>query len=389
MTNSSSKLTVFLLTALCFFAFFIFGVTDNLKGPTLPAMLAELNFDYGTGGNIFFSEYVGFLIATLITGILADRFGLKLVMVLAGVSLAIGVGGYSSLSTPFLLSASLFIVGLGLGAFELGPNAVIVSLYHEQKGFYLNLMSVMHGLGSMLAPLFAGLLFSINVNWWTVYRWDLPLIALLILTAILLPFPKAEEKTALDFRMMSKVAFNHQMPFFYGAMLFYVASEIGLASWMVVYLQKARGMDEIISSHYLALFFGMLMVGRFIGGFIVKRLGYLRSTLIASFLAILCVSIGILTGFVIFIPLTGFFLSIIFPTLTAAVSDAERENINTILGVLFTFSGLGGVVGPWLVAWSSEFFGLQNGFAAVILLTSLTFIFIFILNCRSGYEQRA
>jgi fucose permease len=382
-----NKTTLLLLTALCFFAFFIFGVTDNLKGPTLPSMMAELNIDYGTGGNIFFSEYIGFLIATLITGILADRFGLKLVIVLAGIFLAIGVSGYSSFSTPLLLSTSLFIVGMGLGAFELGPNAVIVSLYHEQKGLYLNLMSVMHGLGSMLAPLFAGLLFSMDVSWRTVYRWDLLLIAVLILAAILLRFPKSEEKSALDFRTIPTVAFKHQLPLYYIAMLFYVASEIGLASWMVVYLQNERGMDEVISNNYLALFFGMLMLGRFLGSFIVKRIGYIRSTLIASFFAALSIAVGIFTGFVIFIPLTGFFFSIIFPTLTAAVSDAEHQNTNTVLGVLFTFSGLGGVVGPWLVAWSSELLGLHLGFMATILLTTLTFTFILILDQRSRYGQ--
>ena len=186
---SPSKPNIILLTAVCFFAFFLFGLTDNLKGPTLQLMLAELNIDYGIGGNIFFGEYLGFLIATLITGILADRYGLKLVIVLAGLFLAIGVGGYSAFNTPTLLAASLFIIGMGLGAFELGPNAVIVSLYREQKGLYLNLMSVMHGLGSMLAPLFASLLFSIGINWRAVYRWDLLPILILILAAALLRFP--------------------------------------------------------------------------------------------------------------------------------------------------------------------------------------------------------
>ena len=84
---SPSKPNIILLTAVCFFAFFLFGLTDNLKGPTLPLMLAELNIDYGIGGNIFFGEYLGFLIATLITGILADRYGLKLVIVLTGLTL--------------------------------------------------------------------------------------------------------------------------------------------------------------------------------------------------------------------------------------------------------------------------------------------------------------
>ena len=381
------KTNALLLTAICFFAFFIFGVTDNLKGPTLPPMLAELNIDYGVGGNIFFSEYIGFLIATLVTGILADRFGLKLVIVLAGISLAVGVGGYSSLHTPLLLSASIFIIGLGLGAFELGPNAIIVSVYHEQKGLYLNLMSVMHGLGSMIAPLFASWLFSMDVTWRTVYRWDLLLIGVLILASILIKFPKQEQKSALDFRAIPRVAFNHSMPLYYAAMLFYVAAEIGLASWMVVYLQDVRELNTTASNNYLAAFFGLLMLGRFLGSFFVSRLGYLRATLFASLLATLSLALGIFTSFSLFLPLTGFFFSIIFPTLTAAVSDVERENTNTILGVLFTFSGLGGVVGPWLVAWSSDLLGLQIGFAASLLLAVLTFLFIFILYRRSKHDQ--
>ena len=383
---SPSKPNIILLTAVCFFAFFLFGLTDNLKGPTLPLMLAELNIDYGIGGNIFFGEYLGFLIATLITGILADRYGLKLVIVLAGFFLAIGVGGYSAFNTPTLLAASLFIIGMGLGAFELGPNAVIVSLYREQKGLYLNLMSVMHGLGSMLAPLFASLLFSIGINWRAVYRWDLLPILILILAAALLRFPKSDETSTLDFQSIPKVAFKNRLPLYYASMLFYVAAEIGLASWMVVYLQQERAMSAAASNNHLALFFGLLMLGRFLGSFIVKRLGYLRSTLIASLLALVSVLIGIVTNFDIFIPLTGFFFSIIFPTLTASVSDLEGKNINTVLGVLFTFSGLGGMVGPWLVAWGSDRFGLQAGFSTVILLTGLTLLFIFILHQRSGHE---
>ena len=114
MQNKSSKTTILLLTAGCFFTFFVFGFTDNLKGPTLPSMLAELNISYGTGGNIFFGEYLGFLIATLITGILADRFGLKSVILLAGVLLGVGVGGYSFFTSTILLSGSLFVLGLGL-----------------------------------------------------------------------------------------------------------------------------------------------------------------------------------------------------------------------------------------------------------------------------------
>lgn len=387
--QKTSKLNTLLLTALCFFAFFIFGLTDNLKGPTLPAMLAELNIDYGAGGNIFFGEYLGFLIATLITGILADRFGLKIVMVIASVFLAIGVSGYSSFQTASLLAVSLFIIGLGLGAFELGPNAIIVSLYHEQKGLYLNLMAVLHGLGSTVAPLFASWMFGLGILWRDIYRWDLLPIGILLLFALLLRFPKAEEKASLDFRTVPKVAFKNHLPFFYGAMMFYVAAEIGLASWLVAYLQDVRGVSVEASNQALAFFFGMLMLGRLLGGFVVHRLGYLRSILIAVLFSVLSLALGIFTGLHILIPLTGFFFSIIFPTLTAAVSDVQHENLNTILGMLFAFSGLGGMIGPWVIAWSSNFLGLQTGFITTLILTLFTLLFVFILHRRNAHGQNS
>jgi fucose permease len=88
-----------------------------------------------------------------------------------------------------------------------------------------------------------------------------------------------------------------------------------------------------------------------------------------------------------FLPLTGFFFSIIFPTITAAVSDTHTENGNTILGVLFTFAGLGGVIGPWSMAWGSDLFGLQTGFSVIILFLAILFISIITLLKRISNGQ--
>jgi MFS transporter, FHS family, glucose/mannose:H+ symporter len=389
MQTKPSKTTVFLLTAGCFLAFFVFGFTDNLKGPTLPPMLAELNFTYGTGGNIFFGEYLGFLIATLITGFLADRFGLKSVVILAGLFLGIGIGGYSTFQTALLLSASLFLIGMGLGAIELGANAIIISLYHERKGLYLNLMAVMHGLGSLVAPLFAGLLLGISISWRVVYRWDLLLIISFVIIFIFLRFPKAEETTQLDFRHIPQIAFKGQLPWFYAAITFYVAAEIGMGSWLVTFLQDVRGASVASSTQALALFFGMIMIGRLIGGFFVHRIGYLRSILFMTIGGIVCLIAGLYgpKEISLFLPLTGFFLSIIFPTITAAVSDTHTVNANTILGVLFTFAGLGGIIGPWFIGWGSDLFGLQKGFSIVIVFMAILLISVAILIKRISNGQ--
>ena len=380
MKNQPLKTTVFLVTAACFLSFFVFGFTDNLKGPTLPSMIHELNIDYGTSGNIFFGEYFGFVVTSLLAGILADRFGLRIILILAGGLLAAGVAGYSTFSNTMVLTISLFSVGLGLGAIELGANATIVQIHPEKTGLYLNLMAVLHGVGSLIAPLFAGWLLGLDVSWRAIYRWDILLIGLFVLLFLFLQFPKSQAKNnSIDFKNIPNFAFKGILPWFYAAIAFYVAAEIGVGSWLVTFLQDTRSQSILASNQSLSLFFGLLTLGRLVGGFIVHRLGYLRSILFASIASLICVSLGTFTTLSIFFPITGFFFSIIFPTFTAAVSEDLKENTNTILGVLFTFAGIGGLLGPWIIAWASDLFGLKIGFAFIGVFTALLVISVSIL----------
>ncbi|MFZ5856159.1 MAG: MFS transporter [Chloroflexota bacterium] len=378
-----TRITVILLTAGCFLAFFVFGLTDNLKGPTLLSMLQEMDISYGAGGNLFFGQFLGFLIATLFTGLLADRFGLKSVILLAGSLLLLGAGGYSFFHTTWLLGTSLFILGMGFGALELGPNALIVRMHKERKGLFLNLMSVFHGLGSMLAPLFAGWLLSQSVSWRTIYRWDLLLILGLLLYFMIIRFPQkeAQQHEAINFKQLPKVAFQPSLIWFYISIALYVAAEIGVASWLVAFLQKEQSQSVAASNGALTLFFGAIMVGRFIGGFLVHRIGYLRSIFLASVASALCILIGLFgpASLSFFLPLTGLFFSIIFPTITAAVSDTHTENVNSILGMLFTSAGVGGLLGPWIIGWASDAFGLRAGFSVNLLITLMMTVSIYIL----------
>lgn len=382
MTKPSLKI-IWLLTAGAFFAFFVFGFTDNLKGPALPALLQDLHFNYSLGGTILLGVYLGFMAATLSTGFLADVVGQKAVLILAGVCLAVGVAGFSSFSSPIVLMIFTAFLGFGLGSLELGCNALIVSLHSADKGRYLNLMAVLHGMGSMLAPLYAGWLLAAGGSWRAVYRWDFVLIGLLIACFALVSFPKTDSANneKIDFRQLGKTAFTPEMLWYYASITLYVAVELGIASWIVEFLQKERGQNVAQSTQALSLFFGLMMVGRFVGSFFVEHLGYLKSILITALCASACVALGIFgpPQLSILLPVSGFFLSIIFPTITAAASDAHKENLNTILGLLFTFAGLGGVVGPWLVGIVSDLGGLKFGFSLNLAFGLLTAVAALVL----------
>jgi fucose permease len=288
---------IFWLTSAAFYSFFVFGFTDNLKGATLPTLLSDLGISYSLGGTILMGAYVGFIIATLFTGILADTMiGNKAVIILAGVLLIIGILGYSSFTAAGGLVISMGVIGLGLGSIELGANSIIVDIHATAKGRYLNLMSVFHGLGSMLAPLFAGWLLVSGLSWRTVYRWDLVLVGLMVLVFILLPYPHVSktEGHKIDLLHVGRTAFTRPMGWFYSAMAVYVAIELGLATWLITYLQDVHQISTGASAVYLSVFFGLVMLGRFLGSFVVERVGYLRSVLYATIGATISIGLGVL-----------------------------------------------------------------------------------------------
>ena len=373
--------TIWLLTAGAFFAFFVFGFSDNIKGAVLPALLQDLNFSYSLGGTILLGIYFGFMAATLTAGFIADTLGHKVVLVLSGICLALGVIGIMIFSSALLLTLSMSILGFGLGSIELGCNTLIVNLHPDNKGRYLNLMAVMHGLGSMLAPLYAGWMLVMEQSWRFVYLWNLMLIIPLTAFFNVVRFPRfgSAQRERPNFKNIGKSAFSRRMGWYYFAVTFYVAAEIGIASWLVEFLQQIHAQSIQQSTQLLSLFFGLMMLGRFVGSFLVERLGYLRSILLATLAGSACIGISLFgpAQFVYVLPVSGLFFSIIFPTMTASASSVPKDNMNTLLGLLFTFAGLGGVMGPWIIGIASDWGGIQFGFGLNLVFGLFTAAAVF------------
>lgn len=223
----------------------------------------------------------------------------------------------------------------------------------------------------MVAPLYAGVMLAADTSWRNIYQSALLVVLTLLVYFLLVKYPRSAgaESNKLDLKHLGRSAFSGEMILFYVVIAIYVAIEIGIGTWVVEFLQKAKAQSVMMSSLYLSLFFGAITAGRFIGSFLVERIGYLPSMLYASLAALGCVAIGTFspTGLSFFLPLTGLFLSIIFPTATAAVSDLHQENVGTILGLLFTFAGVGGMLGPWLVGILSDWMGIQLGFSVILV----------------------
>ena len=112
-----------------------------------------------------------------------------------------------------------------------------------------------------------------------------------------------------------------------------------------------------------------MTIGRLLGSFFVDKAGHLKSLLIFSLLAVLCISLGIFgpPSIAIVLAFTGFCFSIIFPTATAVVSGIPAKSSGTMLGMFFACGGLGGMIGPWLIGFINDLLGLKIGMSVNIL----------------------
>lgn len=359
--------TIGLMTTGCFFSYFLFGFVDNLKSPTLPFLLNETGFSNQTGGAIVLGEYLGFVLATLAAGIASDLWGRKAVMAAAGLCLLVGVWGYATSAAFARFATSFALVGVGCGAIELGGSNIIAHLHDERRGKMLSLLTCMHGVGSLLAPLFAGAVMRLGGTWRDAYLWALAPISLYILYFLFIPMPepgqqsKEQKKAGMRLGDIWRVALAGPMPWLYAFIFAYVATEIGVSTWLGVYLNRHFGMEDI--SLPVAVYFGCFLVGRLLGSVLVDRIGYVKIMAVSVAGALACILIGVLApwpwGGVL--PLVGLFYAVIFPTATALATGSGASG--TVLGLLFCCGGVGGMLGPWLIGAGADARSLPAGMA--------------------------
>jgi fucose permease len=369
--QTTSKARLGWVTAIAFLCLFLLGLIDNLKGPTLTPLLKDMQFSDAQGGSIMLWAYIGFLSASLLVGVLSDMVGNRAVVLATAAFLLIGVLGYSIARQFFSLALFMTLLGVGLGCTDMAGNLIIIAYYPQNKGRYLNFMAFFHGLSSTISPYYAGLLLAAGISWRQVYQYPLAAVALLLVMGLFtrFPQPQAQNKSGMEFRSIGRILMQPGIGWYFAVMILYVAAEIGIAAWLVTYLQRIHNLGVSEGSIFLSLYFAGLMIGRLLGSLFVERIGYLRSILIMSACATLCIAAGLFGPGNAYwmLPLTGLFFSVIFPTLTAAASNQVTENVGTLMGLLFAFCGVGGALGPWLIGVVSTAAGIQAGFAVNLL----------------------
>jgi MFS family permease len=340
-----------LFTGSCF-ALITTAFTFSIRAGILPQLGKEFNLTAEQLGFINSMWFVGFPISMIIGGLVYHSFGPKNIMRVAFVAHTLGIvftiysGGYT-----LLLISTLFI-GFGNGCTEAACNPMIADTYSGVK------MNKMLGRFHMWFPggIVVGSLISKFMTdagfGWQAQMW-VTMVPTIIYAVLFYgkTFPKSQaETTSLsnNFKGMLQPAFI----FLFFCMALTAISEFGPQQWVGLIMSNSGASPMLI----LALVTGLMAVGRFFSGPVVKKFGQTGVLLMSSvFAAIGIYLLSSVTGPMTYVAAMIFAIGVCYFWPTMIGSVAQKAPLSGALGMsvvggvgMFSTAIFQPIIGSWI-----------------------------------------
>lgn len=370
------------LMILIFGLMLIKGWTDNIRGVLTPIIQSDFAVNYTSLAFMMLLSTLGFILATFSGGILSDKIGQKKVLFLSYAIVVLSIIGISRANSFNIFIMNMSILGYGGGLFTVGASTMAPIIFIKNQAVMMNLLHFFYGVGATLAPRYAGAMLNNNFTWKQIYLYCLLAVGILILYSFMCKFPKTMDQKKNEKAPLLEILKDKDVIMFSVMLGFYVAAEVGIANWLVIYLQRAKGLNELQSASYLSIFYVVFTLGRLGGGFVVERVGYLKSIKYAIILSLGCVLIGMFAGrqMLVMIPVSGLFFSIIYPTGMTIVMRSFDKGINTIIGVVMTSASAINMITNWSIGRVNDAFGESVGFSLILLFQIITIVLVVIIQ---------
>jgi MFS transporter, FHS family, L-fucose permease len=324
-----------------------------------------------------------------IVGRLGYKSGIVVALSVMGIGLLLFLPASIIIFYPLFLFA-LFVVGSGLALLQVAINPYVGALgTPDTAASRLNLVGFFNSIATTTAPRVGAAFIFIAVGATAAelaHSVRLPYLILAVcafaMAAItaLVQLPNVIEKAdpAAPSDGGSAWQFSHLR---FGALgiFFYVGAEVAIGSIMISFLGQPSmgGLSHEVAAHYVSYYWGLSMIGRFIGFIALRKIPAQRALAFVSLLAALLIATVIVThGSVAMwaVVFCGLFNSVMWPCIfPLAVKDLGRFTSQGS-GILVTMV-VGGAVIPEIQGFLADSFGYQHSYAIVLLCYAYIFFF--------------
>lgn len=313
----------------------------------------------------------GYLTSSFFSGRLLQTVPIGMILSLSTAAAATALLGFSL--TPFwpVMLALGFLAGLGGGAVDAGLNAYGASHFSART---LNWLHAFFGLGTTLGPLIVTSVLGAGLSW----RYSYLLIGTAQALLAVVFYTTRSRWLHVDETVTEPPAHPARNTLarpvvWLGMLVFFVYTgvEVTTGQWSYSLLTLKRSVSETTAGLWIGLYWGALMVGRIVFGFIADHVplrGALRLCLVGIVLGALLFWLEptqtlALTGLM----MIGFFSAPIFASLISLTPDRVGVgHADSAIGFQIAAAGLGAAALPGLVGVVGGVLGLEVVGAAIL-----------------------
>lgn len=255
-----------LTRALAYFAAALtLGLGLAAFGPTLPSLADQTTSTLEQVSIIFTMNSLGYVLGSLLGGRLYARLPGQAILTGTMLTMALAVFLIPMASTLLTLVAAMALLGLGMGVLDVGGNTLLVWMFGEKVGPYLNAFHFSFGLGAFLSPLLIDriVIATGGVQW---AYWGLALLILPVafwMTRIPSPDDQQEKQRTKTTSSMNSSAIWIMTICAAGLLLLHVGGELGYGGFVFSYGVNVN-LDESSARLLNATFWGALALGRLV-----------------------------------------------------------------------------------------------------------------------------
>jgi MFS transporter, DHA1 family, multidrug resistance protein len=385
--NKAKIFTVF------FIQLFFLGIGGSLVGPLIPIISESFKVHLDIVGSTLSLNAFGLLVASLFSGILAERFGKKKIFSLGSILFTLTFLGLYFSANYILFTLSYLAFGLSWGTIAVNSNSIISDSFTQNRSMILVRLNIGFLLGAAFAPLIVSGVLFFGISWKYIFLFLALLNAVLFILILSLKQESFNVKKSNE-NFISLLSNNRKfianiIIIFCGIIsFFHFGLGFSFGAWFTNYFESinvpVRISSLILSMNLFAFCAGMLLQSSLLKKYSEKKL--------MQFFAIIAF-IFLLTSFlidnlilkIIFIFLFNFTFSgigTIALTLAIKVSPRYSGSINSIIN---SFGFTGTIIFQYIAGYLAENFAADGIFYTSLIALFIMAIFTIIL--KPGYVQ--
>ncbi len=380
MPPSRSKLShpTWIGIALILYAFSTIGIAEGGLGVLLPSILATYNLTPATITLLFLSQMSGYVVSALASSLLSNWIGMARMLLLASAIFTSALLTYALTPHWSVMVVSGTLLGLGIGLIDAGVNTYVAN---QQPN--ANLMGTLHafyGIGALLGPGIATTLLALGLGWRLIYIVFATLVGLTVvgmLWAVVYkykPMTKRVTVSGTDAGVSLRVALQTPTVLVAGFLLLVcVGTEASLGNWAYSVQSVSRGTPKLLAGYSVSAYWLGLTLGRLGMGHVMKHLGAVH-TINCSLALLMAAALSwwLLPGQLLSLPMLGFALAAIYPTIILLLPQRIPARIvPAAIGFVTSVASLGAATIPTVVGWLAARAGLAIIPALIVPLAAL------------------